>query len=47
MFLLTVYSVHDKCEFSLKLKPERLNREVVQGFVDLVQELVHRPAENK
>jgi uncharacterized protein YbbC (DUF1343 family) len=29
------------------LVPERLNREVVQGFVNLVQELVHRPAENK
>lgn len=25
----------------------RLNREVVQGFVSLVQDLVHRPLENK
>lgn len=25
----------------------RLNRTAVQGFVNLVQDLVHRPAENK
>ena len=37
-----------RCPLSgISIKIYRLNREVVQGFVKLVQELVHRPSENK
>ena len=31
----------------LLLSDIRLNREVVQGFVKLVQEVVHNPVDNK
>jgi mediator of RNA polymerase II transcription subunit 7 len=39
----------DPCEDPTVIREEvkRLNRKVVQGFVSLVQDLVHRPAENK
>jgi mediator of RNA polymerase II transcription subunit 7 len=39
----------DNCEDPTVIRDEvkRLNREVVQGFVKLVQDLVNRPAENK
>jgi len=39
----------DACEDPIVIRDEvkRLNREVVQGFVNLVQDLVNRPAENK
>jgi len=41
--------VQDICEDPTKIRDEvnRLNREVVQGFVGLVKDLVHRPVENK
>jgi hypothetical protein len=36
------------CMFlQLIFSPFRLNRQAVEGFVSLVQDLVHRPAENK
>lgn len=39
----------DQCEDPTIIRDEvkRLNREVVQCFANLVQELVHNPAENK
>ena len=39
----------DPCEDPVVIRDEvkRLNQEVVQGFVKLVQDLVNRPAENK
>jgi len=39
----------DPCEDPAVIRDEvkRLNREVVQGFVDLLHDLVNRPAENK
>eukprot|EP00934_Nitzschia_sp_Nitz4_P004774 Nitzschia sp. Nitz4//scaffold70_size99833//73254//74236//NITZ4_004604-RA/size99833-snap-gene-0.151-mRNA-1//-1//CDS//3329557162//4764//frame0 len=39
----------DACEDPTVIRDEvmRLNRTVVQGFVNMVQDLVHRPAENK
>jgi len=45
---LTVHLL-DPCEDPAVIRDEvkRLNRKVVQGFVNLVHELVNRPAENK
>jgi hypothetical protein len=39
----------DVCEDPTVIRDEvkRLNRQVLQGFVSLVQDLVHRPAQNK
>jgi len=39
----------DPCEDPVVIRDEvkRLNREVVQGFINLVNDLVNRPAENK
>ncbi|CAB9526434.1 expressed unknown protein [Seminavis robusta] len=39
----------EPCENPTVIRDEvkRLNREVIQGFVNLVQELVHRPMDNK
>mmetsp|Transcript_5746 Transcript_5746/g.14359 ORF Transcript_5746/g.14359 Transcript_5746/m.14359 type:complete len:227 (-) Transcript_5746:299-979(-) len=39
----------DPCEDPIVIRDEvkRLNREVVQGFISLVNDLVNRPAENK
>ena len=39
----------DRCEDPRIVRDEvkRLNKEVVKGFVKLVQDLVHRPTENK
>lgn len=39
----------DRCEDPTLIRDEvkRLNKQVLQGFVKLVQDLVHRPVENK
>ena len=39
----------DRCEDPKIVRDEvkRLNQQVVKGFVNLVQDLVHRPMENK
>lgn len=39
----------DPCEDPTKIRDEvkRLNSQVIQGFVKLLQDLVHRPGENK
>ena len=39
----------DSCEDPVVIRDEvkRLNKEVVQGFINLLNDLVNRPAENK
>mmetsp|Transcript_6867 Transcript_6867/g.19198 ORF Transcript_6867/g.19198 Transcript_6867/m.19198 type:complete len:238 (+) Transcript_6867:105-818(+) len=44
-----LYEPLDRCEDARQIRDEvqRLNNEVVKGFVNLVQDLVNRPMENK